>query len=61
FETNSTIDLLLYTDNTVNYDYPSNVIIKRLSLNQLKEKIQRKLNIPFVLPNPYKLCDAEVV
>ena len=39
---NSSIDWLIITDDTENYDYPINVKVKYMSFDKLKQKIQKK-------------------
>ena len=36
---------------------PQNVKIVRCTFGELKEKFQKKLDVPLVLENAYKLCD----
>lgn len=55
---NPTIDLLLFTDNEFNFDYPSNVHIHDMSFEQFKAKLQTRFDFPLThLQSPYSLCD----
>lgn len=55
---NPTIDLLLFTDNEFNSDYPGNVHIYDMSFEQFKAKLQARFDFPLThLQSPYCLCD----
>ena len=57
---NSSIDWLIYTDDTNPYDYPSNVTIKQCCLDDFKELVQRKFPFEIKIDTPYRLCDYKV-
>ena len=57
--TNSDFSWLIVTDNNDKYDFPRNVLVKRMSFSQLKEIINEKLNANVRINNPYKLCDLK--
>lgn len=48
---------MIFTDNKVNYEFPSNVKVIHITFKELKNKIQKKFSFPIVLETPYKLCD----
>jgi len=54
---NPSFDLLLITDNTVPYDYPSNITKIETSFERLRKRIQEKFDFLICLDRPYKLCD----
>ena len=54
---NRKFDWLIFTDDKSKYNYPSNVKVIYTTFQDLKEKIQEKLDINISLPKPYKLCD----
>lgn len=54
---NSSIDWLIITDDTENYDYPINVKVKYMSFDKLKQKIQKKFDFDLHIETAYKLCD----
>ncbi len=54
---NSSIDWLLITDNNQKYNFPSNVIKLKTTLDILKNRIENYLKLDVYLDNPYKLCD----
>lgn len=54
---NPTVDWHIYTDSTVEYDYPDNVIVHRMSFAEFKAKLQQSFDFPINLESPYKLCD----
>lgn len=54
---NPTVDWLIYSDTTQVYNWPPNVIFKRCSFNEFREKIQKLFNFQIELEKPYKLCD----
>ena len=53
---NPTIDWLLYTDQEL-YDLPENVICKKVSFSQLRERFQKNFDFSISLNVPYKFCD----
>lgn len=57
---NSTIDWLIFTDDTTNYIYPANVRVNYTSFDEIKELINRKIDCKTQLLAPYKLCDFRV-
>ncbi len=54
---NSDIDFLVFTDQKIEIELPSNCRIITYSLIQFKEKIQEILGFEVNLNTPYKLCD----
>lgn len=54
---NLAFDWLIFTDANLCIKMPQNVKIVRCTLGELKEKFQKKLDVPLVLENAYKLCD----
>lgn len=59
-ENNQEIDFLLITDQNINFKI-SNLKIKRLTLNEVKNKIENSLKMKIELSNSYKLCDYKPV
>ena len=53
---NPTIDLLLFTDQTVRYD-GNNLKVFKLSFEELVNKIQKCFDFRIICEKPYKLCD----
>ena len=56
-KTNEDFDWLIVTDDCHKFDYPSNVIVRYCSFEELKKKIQDKFDFKIALNRPYKLCD----
>jgi hypothetical protein len=54
---NIDVDWIIYTDDHYKYDYPVNVIVKYITLKDLKNKFEKKLGFEINLDQPYKLCD----
>lgn len=54
---NPEIDFLIYTDDETSYDYPKNVILRRMFFEDFKKIIQNNFDFPISLTTPYKLCD----
>lgn len=54
---NPTIDWLLFTDDTSDYDYPSNVIVQTMSWEEIQKRVQSVFPFKITLDRPYKLCD----
>ena len=54
---NSTINWLIFTNDHTKYNYPNNVNVVYLTLDNLKEQIQKKFDFNIFLDNAYKLCD----
>lgn len=59
-ESNKTIDFLLVTD-IKKIEVPKNVKILNMSMQQLKELAERKMNMKVSLNRIYKLCDFKAV
>lgn len=57
---NKTVDFLLYTDDSTEYNYPKNVKVKYMKFDDFKEKIQKNFDFQISLKNAYKLCDYKV-
>ncbi|MBS4769557.1 hypothetical protein KG090_00080 [Carnobacteriaceae bacterium zg-ZUI240] len=55
------LDLILYTDNTQVYDYPSNVKVIHGSLEKIKSMMIEKIKMEINLSKPYKLCDFKTM
>lgn len=55
-ESNSSIDFFIVTD-IKNIEAPKNVHIIDLTLKQLKELVEKKLEMKVSLERPYKICD----
>lgn len=54
---NSDYTWIIITDNSDQYDYPTNVEKVEMSFDELKNKIQKKFEFKLSLDKPYKLCD----
>lgn len=54
---NPTIDWLIFTDDVTEFDYPKNVHVFYVSLNDVKNRIETIFEQPVKLEYPYKLCD----
>ena len=54
---NSDIDFFIFTDDRTDYDYPSNVVRIKSTLQDIKERAQLLFDFPISLEHPYKLCD----
>ena len=54
---NPTMDWLLLTDNTEEYDYPRNINVVHIEFSKLQTEVQQKIDFPIALHQPYKLCD----
>lgn len=55
-ENNSDYDFLIFTDQILKSSV-SNIKIENITLNEIKNKIEEKLNIKANFTKPYKLCD----
>ena len=53
---NPNINWLFLTDNEIE-NLPQNVIVKKMTFEELKRLIKSKLDFEFCLEEPYKLCD----
>lgn len=56
-KSNWNINWLLITDDRGEYNYPSNVRVEYMDMNNLKNLIDTKLKLRSNIINPYKLCD----
>jgi hypothetical protein len=54
---NPSIKWIIFTDDTTEYDYPTNVEKVQVSFEWLKKYIQSKFEFKVSLDTPYKLCD----
>lgn len=54
---NPTIDWLLVTDISDEYDYPDNIHVVPMTFPELREKIQRRFDFQIALERSYKICD----
>lgn len=50
-------DWLLFTDDTTNYQYPENVIVKYCKFSDIQERIHKLFSDNASIKFPYKLCD----
>lgn len=57
---NSSIDLLLFTDQKIDIQL-DNLIVYNTTFDNIKDKIQSKFDFSIVLDRPYKLCDYKPV
>lgn len=55
--TSKICDFMIITDDDSYFNYPSNVILKKMSFLEFKKKIQSKFDYKITLDKPYKLCD----
>ena len=60
FKFNNDFDLIIFTDNKYNYDYPQNVYVHYMEFNELKNLIYSKIPFDIRISTPYKLCDYKV-
>lgn len=60
-ETNSKFDFMIFTDQNINFKYPSNVIINSMTMAGFNDLIDAKLNTNFKVELPYKLCDFKAM
>ncbi|WP_221399881.1 DUF6625 family protein [Clostridium perfringens] len=56
-ENNETIQFIVLTDDNYYGVIPENVIIKNITLKEIKIRIESKLGFEVSLESPYKLCD----
>lgn len=56
-EYNPDFNWLLISDIPYEGNLPSNVCMKKISFDDLKEKVQKKFDFQISLSSPYKLCD----
>ena len=54
---NSFIDFYIITDSEFSYQLPENIHLKKISLNEIKQRLQEKTKKKVSLSSPYKLCD----
>ena len=54
---NPTVDFLIFTDDTTDYPYPSNVKVHYLEFDELQAMFQKNFLFAISLNKPYKLCD----
>lgn len=54
---NPSYDFLIFTDSTESYQYPSNVHVVPMTLEEFKAKAKEKIGFDVCIPRPYKLCD----
>ena len=55
-EFNPDIDIILFTDQTLDVGL-NNLIINKISFEEIRERIQNKFEFKIFLNKPYKLCD----
>lgn len=58
-EKNPDYDWLIITDNSDEYVFPSNVIVKRMSFKNIQNLVKSKFDFKVNLTYPYKLCDLK--
>lgn len=56
-EKNPTYDWMIFTDSTDEYNYPNNVHVIPMTLQEMKKIAEKKLGFSIRLETPYKLCD----
>lgn len=54
---NKSFDWLIFSDDTTEFDYPSNVHLYHMTFEQCKNLVQSKFNFEIALSTPQKLCD----
>ena len=54
---NPSYDFLIFTDNTDFYNYPQNVHVVPMALNEFRANASQKLGFEPCIPTAYKLCD----
>ena len=54
---NPTYDWMIFTDCTDKYDYPENVRVIPMTLQEMKKISEKKLGFSIRMETPYKLCD----
>lgn len=58
---NKEFNWIIFTDDETQYKYPSNVSKYICTLNDIKDKIIKKINLDIKVDNPYKLCDFKTI
>lgn len=58
---NKNVDWIIYTDDKTKYDYPENIKIKYITFEEMKKKVQKKIEFLIKLEKPYKLCDYKAI
>ena len=58
---NPTIDFYVFTDDSSNYNFPSNVHRISMSFEEIKQRLQSQFTFQISLERPYKLCDFKPV
>lgn len=56
-ECNKSIDWLLITDDTTNYEFPSNVTVKYMTFEEIVNRIKKFYDFEIVIDRPWKLCE----
>lgn len=56
-KTNPDVNWLIFTDDTTDYLYPTNVCVKYMSFGDLQDIIRSKFDFDISIERPYKLCD----
>lgn len=56
-EKNPDIDWLIFTNDNYSFEYPPNVIVNKMTFEEIKNYIQSKFEYNIKLDTPYKLCD----
>ena len=54
---NPSYDFFIFTDNTESYNYPQNVHVVSMTLDEFRANASRKLGFDPCIPTAYKLCD----
>lgn len=58
---NMDIDFFFFTDSTEQYDFPKNVRKIQTTFEEVKERLQKNIDIEIALSAPYKICDYRPV
>ena len=52
---NTSVDFIVITDDKTNYDYPSNVIVKYKTFDEIKKRIQDHFEFEVMIDRPWRL------
>lgn len=58
---NKEYDFLLVTNDEVTLEIPDNLIVLKMTLPELKEKVQELFDFKIYLDSPYKICDYKPI
>ncbi len=56
-EKNTDYDWLIFTDDQIGFNIPNNVIINKMSYQQLQDVVNKKMGFKCNFSEPHKLCD----